>query len=86
MSEGDEKIIADHLSNEFVLKYRMDPRTNKKAYLRLSAEVEKLKKQMSATRAHKVHEYFSLLLRFVLETLRDAFLEILGRYRALGGV
>jgi heat shock protein 110kDa len=43
-----DRMLADHLSDEFVKKYRMDPRTNKKAYLRLSAEVEKLKKQMSA--------------------------------------
>ena len=35
-------------SNEFVKKYKMDPKTNKKAYLRLLTEVEKLKKQMSA--------------------------------------
>lgn len=40
--------LANHFSNEFVTKYKIDPRTNKKAYLRLLTEVEKLKKQMSA--------------------------------------
>lgn len=40
--------LANHFSNEFVSKYKIDPRTNKKAYLRLLTEVEKLKKQMSA--------------------------------------
>lgn len=43
-----DEMLANHFSNEFVKKYRMDPRTNKKAYLRLLTEVEKLKKQMSA--------------------------------------
>lgn len=40
--------MADHFSSEFQTKYKIDPRTNKRAYLRLLAEVEKLKKQMSA--------------------------------------
>lgn len=43
-----DEMLVNHFSNEFVKKYRIDPRTNKKAYLRLSTEVEKLKKQMSA--------------------------------------
>lgn len=43
-----DEMLANHFSNEFVKKYKIDPRTNKKAYLRLLAEVEKLKKQMSA--------------------------------------
>lgn len=43
-----DALLANHISNEFVTKYKLDPRTNKKAYLRLMAEVEKLKKQMSA--------------------------------------
>lgn len=40
--------MAEHFSNEFQTKYKIDPRTNKRAYLRLLTEVEKLKKQMSA--------------------------------------
>ncbi|XP_055592925.1 heat shock 70 kDa protein 4L isoform X2 [Uranotaenia lowii] len=40
--------LADHFSNEFQTKYKIDPRTNKRAFLRLLTEVEKLKKQMSA--------------------------------------
>uniref|UniRef100_A0A336MFX0 CSON011762 protein n=1 Tax=Culicoides sonorensis TaxID=179676 RepID=A0A336MFX0_CULSO len=40
--------LAEHFSNEFVTKYKIDPRTNKRAWVRLLAEVEKLKKQMSA--------------------------------------
>ncbi|KAG5684109.1 hypothetical protein PVAND_013355 [Polypedilum vanderplanki] len=43
-----DSMLANHFSNEFVTKYKVDPRTNKKAYLRLLTEVEKLKKQMSA--------------------------------------
>lgn len=43
----DEK-LAEHFSNEFGTKYRIDPRTNKRAYVRLLAEVEKVKRQMSA--------------------------------------
>lgn len=41
-------ILAEHFSQEFVSKYRIDPRTNPRAFLRLTTEVEKLKKQMSA--------------------------------------
>jgi heat shock protein len=41
-------MLAEHFSKEFVTKYKCDPRTNKKAFLRLLTEVEKLKKQMSA--------------------------------------
>lgn len=41
-------IVAEHFSKEFVSKYRVDPRTNPRAFLRLTTEVEKLKKQMSA--------------------------------------
>uniref|UniRef100_A0A1B6C8J9 Uncharacterized protein n=3 Tax=Clastoptera arizonana TaxID=38151 RepID=A0A1B6C8J9_9HEMI len=41
-------ILAEHFSQEFVTKYRVDPKTNPRAFLRLLTEVEKLKKQMSA--------------------------------------
>lgn len=41
-------LLAEHFSNEFVQKYKIDARTNKRAFLRLLTEVEKLKKQMSA--------------------------------------
>lgn len=40
--------LANHFSNEFLTKYKIDPRSNKRAYVRLVAEVEKLKRQMSA--------------------------------------
>lgn len=43
-----DEMLASHISDEFMKKYKFDPRTNKKAYLRLLTEVEKLKKQMSA--------------------------------------
>lgn len=43
-----DAMLAEHFSKEFISKYKMDPRTNKKAYIRLLAEIEKLKKQMSA--------------------------------------
>lgn len=41
-------MLADHISKEFVQRYKFDPRTNKKAFIRLLAEIEKLKKNMSA--------------------------------------
>ena len=43
-----DRIIADHFVEEFKKKYKIDASTNKKAYLKLLSEVEKLKKQMSA--------------------------------------
>jgi len=41
-------ILADHFCKEFQTKYRIDPKNNARAFVRLLAEVEKLKKQMSA--------------------------------------
>ncbi|XP_025830868.1 heat shock 70 kDa protein 4 isoform X2 [Agrilus planipennis] len=41
-------ILADHFCKEFYQKYRVDATLNKRAFIRLLAEVEKLKKQMSA--------------------------------------
>ena len=43
-----DSILADHLCKEFLSKYKVDARTSPRAYIRLLAEVEKLKKQMSA--------------------------------------
>lgn len=40
--------LANHMSEEFQKKYKIDPRTSHKAMLKLTNEVEKLKKQMSA--------------------------------------
>jgi len=40
--------LAEHFSYEFYSRYRIDARVNRRAFLRLTAEVEKLKKQMSA--------------------------------------
>ncbi|XP_029165256.1 97 kDa heat shock protein isoform X3 [Nylanderia fulva] len=41
-------ILAEHFVKEFKTRYNIDAHTNPRAYLRLLAEVEKLKKQMSA--------------------------------------
>ncbi|GAB1862009.1 Heat shock 70 kDa protein 4L [Camponotus japonicus] len=41
-------ILAEHFSKEFKTRYNIDAHTNPRAYLRLLAEAEKLKKQMSA--------------------------------------
>jgi heat shock protein len=41
-------ILAEHFSTDFQNRYKIDPRTNPRAFLRLLTEVEKLKKQMSA--------------------------------------
>lgn len=43
-----DEILANHFCKEFQAKYKIDARNNPRAYLRLLAEVEKLKKQMSA--------------------------------------
>ncbi|XP_059487260.1 heat shock 70 kDa protein 4 [Neocloeon triangulifer] len=43
-----DMILAEHFSDEFVSKYKINPRTNGRAMLRLLTAVEKLKKQMSA--------------------------------------
>lgn len=41
-------ILADYFCKDFQTRYKIDAHTNPRAYLRLLAEVEKLKKQMSA--------------------------------------
>uniref|UniRef100_U5EM97 Putative heat shock 70 kDa protein 4 n=1 Tax=Corethrella appendiculata TaxID=1370023 RepID=U5EM97_9DIPT len=43
-----DSTLANYFSDEFQKNYKIDPRTNKRAYIRLLAEVEKIKKQMSA--------------------------------------
>ncbi|KAJ9601801.1 hypothetical protein L9F63_000029, partial [Diploptera punctata] len=43
-----DMILAEHFSSDFQNRYRIDPRSNPRAFLRLQAEVERLKKQMSA--------------------------------------
>ena len=43
-----DEVIANHFCEEFRTKYNMDVKRHPKAYIRLLAEVEKLKKQMSA--------------------------------------
>uniref|UniRef100_A0A1Y1JTX9 Heat shock 70 kDa protein 4 n=1 Tax=Photinus pyralis TaxID=7054 RepID=A0A1Y1JTX9_PHOPY len=41
-------ILADYFCKEFQTKYRIDAKSNARAFVRLLAEVEKIKKQMSA--------------------------------------
>jgi len=41
-------ILADYFANDFKTRYKVDAKSNPKAWLRLLSEVEKLKKQMSA--------------------------------------
>nr|XP_045623651.1 97 kDa heat shock protein-like [Procambarus clarkii] len=43
-----DRLLAQHFAVEFKSKYKVDATTNPRAWLRLCAEVEKLKKQMSA--------------------------------------
>lgn len=43
-----DKLIADHFTEEFRKKYKVDAKKNKKAYTRLMTESEKTKKLMSA--------------------------------------
>ncbi|KAK0177021.1 hypothetical protein PV328_001112 [Microctonus aethiopoides] len=41
-------ILANHFCKDFQARYKIDPHSNPRAYVRLLGEVEKLKKQMSA--------------------------------------
>lgn len=41
-------LLADHFAKEFQTKYKIDAKSNPRAFLRLLTEVEKVKKQMSA--------------------------------------
>nr|UNE55961.1 heat shock 70 kDa protein cognate 4 [Paroster macrosturtensis] len=41
-------ILADHICKDFQTRYKIDAKSNQRAFIRLLAEVEKLKKQMSA--------------------------------------
>lgn len=43
-----DRVLADHFAEEFRTKYKIDAHKDQRAYIRLLAEVEKLKKQMSA--------------------------------------
>ena len=43
-----DAILADYFCKDFQARYKIDARSNPRAYLRLLSEVEKLKKQMSA--------------------------------------
>ncbi|XP_033213436.1 97 kDa heat shock protein [Belonocnema kinseyi] len=43
-----DTILAEHFCKDFQTRYKIDAHNNPRAYLRLLAEVEKLKKQMSA--------------------------------------
>ncbi|XP_038213735.1 heat shock 70 kDa protein 4L isoform X2 [Zerene cesonia] len=40
--------VAEYFCQDFMSRYKLDPRKNQRAYMRLLQEVEKLKKQMSA--------------------------------------
>lgn len=41
-------ILVEYVCTDFVQRYKIDPRSNARAYIRLTSEIEKLKKQMSA--------------------------------------
>lgn len=43
-----DSVLADHFIREFSERYKLNVRSNARAYLRLLNEIEKLKKQMSA--------------------------------------
>lgn len=43
-----DELIVDYMSEEFKKKYKVDPKSKAKAYIRLTQECEKLKKLMSA--------------------------------------
>ena len=43
-----DKLLLDYFADDFKARYKIDVRSNPRAWLRLSQEVEKLKKLMSA--------------------------------------
>ncbi|XP_014098113.1 heat shock 70 kDa protein 4 isoform X2 [Bactrocera oleae] len=43
-----DSVLAEHFAKEFYDRYKLNAKTNPRAYLRLLTEIEKLKKQMSA--------------------------------------
>uniref|UniRef100_A0A8D8RSP9 Uncharacterized protein C30C11.4 n=1 Tax=Cacopsylla melanoneura TaxID=428564 RepID=A0A8D8RSP9_9HEMI len=43
-----DKILAEYVSTDFVKRYNIDPRRNARAYIRLTTEIDKIKKNMSA--------------------------------------
>lgn len=43
-----DALLADHFAKEFQERYKINAKTNARAYLRLLTEVEKIKRQMSA--------------------------------------
>lgn len=43
-----DREMAEHFAKEFITKYKLDAHKDQRAYTRLIAEVEKVKKQMSA--------------------------------------
>ncbi|KAK4886192.1 hypothetical protein RN001_002463 [Aquatica leii] len=77
-------ILAEYFCKEFQSKYRIDAKSNARAFIRLLAEVEKLKKQMSAnsTTLHLNIECFmedkdvhSEMKRADMEALCDSLLQ-----------
>ena len=55
-----DKLLADHFAEEFKARYKVDAKTKPKAYVRLLAECEKLKKLMSANATVNVVCYWIL--------------------------
>ena len=55
-----DKLLADHFAEEFKARYKVDAKTKPKAYVRLLAECEKLKKLMSANATVNVVWYWIL--------------------------
>ncbi|XP_047522374.1 heat shock 70 kDa protein 4L isoform X1 [Pieris napi] len=43
-----DSALAEYFCQDFITRYKLDPKKNQRAYLRLLQEVEKIKKQMSA--------------------------------------
>lgn len=76
-----DDILANHFATDFQNRYNIDARSKTRAYLRLTSEVEKLKKQMSANSTKlpmniecfmddkDVHGDMKRLVQFVLSTL-----------------
>ena len=50
-----DMLLANHFAEEFKARYKVDAKTKPRAFIRLLAECEKLKKLMSANATVSVH-------------------------------
>ena len=60
-SRNCDEVIADYLAKGFMAKYKSDPRTNARSYMKLMAAAEKTKKTLSPAGVDKAPVYIECL-------------------------